>query len=232
MLLDTLWERYAAQVPSARTFVQLAGAFKNDHVAFRSLEIERVAPLFEALGWRRAGAYDFPDARLNAIYLNKPGEPRIFISELRQAELSARACELLARLPAPEPFTGDADWFRGPREPLVTEAELLELERESQYAAWLILFDREVNHFTASVDDVGAWHRRMLAAGIPMKEEIEGATGAGLRQTATRAALRRVKLRDREREWPYAYLELAERNGGFDGFVAAQARQLFEMTRR
>ena len=141
MLLDTLWERYAAQVPSARTFMQLAGAFKNDHVAFRSLEIERVAPLFEALGWRRADAYGFPDARLNAIYLNKPGEPRIFISELRQAELSARARELLARLPAPETFTGDA-------------------------------------------------------------------------------------------EWPYAYLEIAERNGGFDGFVAAQARQLFEMTRR
>jgi hypothetical protein len=65
-----------------------------------------------------------------------------------------------------------------------------------------------------------------------MKDEIEGAPGAGLRQTATKAAPRRVKLRERERDWPYAYLEIAERNGGFDGFVAAQARQLFDMTRR
>jgi hypothetical protein len=56
--------------------------------------------------------------------------------------------------------------------------------------------------------------------------------GAGLRQTATRAAPRKVKLRDREREWPYAYLEIAERNGGFDGFVTSQARQLFDMTKR
>jgi hypothetical protein len=72
----------------------------------------------------------------------------------------------------------------------------------------------------------------MRDAGIPMKDEIEGAPGAGLRQTATKATLRRVVLRDRQREWPYAYLEIAERNGGFDGFVQKQARQLFEMTRR
>jgi len=82
------------------------------------------------------------------------------------------------------------------------------------------------------VDDVEQWQRRMKTAGIPMKEEIEGEPLAGLRQTATRAAPRRVRLQEREREWPYAYLEIAERNGGFDGFVAAQARQLFEMTKR
>ena len=68
---------------------------------------------------------------------------------------------------------------------------MLELERESQYGAWLLLFGREVNHFTASV---------------------RGGQGG-------------------TREWPYAYLEIAERQGGFDGFVTAQARQLFEMTK-
>ena len=112
------------------------------------------------------------------------------------------------------------------------EDQLLELERESQYGAWLLLFGREVNHFTASVPDVAEWQRKMREAGIPMKDEIEGAPGAGLRQTATRAAPRRVQLHERERDWPYAYLEIAERNGGFDGFVAAQASQLFEMTKR
>jgi hypothetical protein len=117
-------------------------------------------------------------------------------------------------------------------EPLVDQDELLELERESQYAAWLLLFGREVNHFTASVADVALWQERMRAAGIPMKDEIEGAPGAGLRQTATKAALRKVTLRDGVRDWPYAYLEIAERQPGFDGFVAGQARQLFEMTKR
>ena len=231
-LLDQLWETYAARVPYARTFVQLAqGQFRNDHVAFRSLDLRPIAKVFEELGWKRAGEYDFPETHLNAIHLAKPGEPRVFVSELRVAELSPRAHQILAQLPRDPPYDGSAGWFRGPGlRP--REDELLELERESQYGAWLLLFGREVNHFTASVPDVSEWQRRMREAGIPMKDEIEGAPGAGLRQTATRAALRCVQLRERERDWPYAYLEIAERNGGFDGFVAAQARQLFDMTRR
>jgi len=254
LLLDLLWERYAAQVPYARTFVQLAGGgFRNDHVAFRSLRrpgsgIELFAPVFERLGWQRAGEYDFPDAKLSAIHLSHPdGLPRIFVSELRAAELSPRAQRLLDALPpdppAPVVHAGPgvepsaqviehlASWFTAPG--LVPrETELLELEAESQYGAWLLLFGREVNHFTASVDDVEAWAGKMAAAGVPMKGEIEGERGAGLRQTATRAAPRKVRTDGGEREWPYAYLEIAERHGGFDGFVTKQARQLFEMTRR
>jgi hypothetical protein len=234
-ILDQLWNAYAAHVPYAGTFEKLAGAqLRNDHVAFRSLKgkggIEPIAAFFELQGWHRRGSYDFPDAHLDAIYLGQDGEPRIFISQLRAEELSPRAREILEQLPEPGPVR-DISSFRAPGI-AVAEGELLELERESQYGAWLLLFGREVNHFTASVPDVEEWQRRMKQAGIPMKQEIEGAPGAGLRQTATKAAPRKVQLRERAREWPYAYLEIAERNGGFDGFVAAQARQLFEMTRR
>lgn len=253
-LLDLLWQRYAAHVPYARKFVQLAaGRFDNDHVAFRSVQrpgsgLELFAPVFERLGWRRAGSYDFPDARLDAIHLSHPdGLPRIFLSELRASQLSARAQEILSTLPPDEPapivdagasaesapalLAALAAWFCSPG--LVPpEAALLELERESQYGAWLLLFGREVNHFTASVDDVEAWARRLAEAGVPMKGEIEGEPGAGLRQTATRAAPRSVRTDRGDREWPYAYLEIAQRTGGFDGFVAQQARQLFEMTKR
>ena len=234
-LLDSLWDAYAAHVPYARTFVELSGgALRNDHVAFRTLKgrggLAPVAAFFERYGWQRRDAYDFPDAHLDAIYLAKPGEPRVFVSQLRETELSARAQALLAALPDPGQVTG-LESFCAPGLSL-DEAALLELERESQYASWLLLFGREVNHFTASVSDVALWQRRLREAGVPMKDEIEGAPGAGLRQTATRAAPRRVRLRDGERDWPYAYLEIAERNGGFDGFVAGQARQLFEMTRR
>ena len=231
-LLEELWKSYAAHVPYARTFVALAGGdFRNDHVAFRSLDLEPVAKLFEGLGWRRAGSYDFPDAHLNAIHLSKAFEPRVFVSELRVADLSPRARTLLARLPPAPPPAADPSWFVAPSQRF-SGNELLELERESQYAAWLCLFGREVNHFTASVDDVERWASRMRDAGVPMKGEIEGAPGAPLRQTATQAAPRRVRTSDGERDWPYAYLEIAERQPGFDGFVAAQARQLFDMTRR
>jgi len=232
-LVDALWDRYAAHVPYARKFVELAGGdFRNDHVAFRSLSMAPFVRAFEGLGWKTAGAYDLADVHLSAVYLRKEGAPRVFVSELRTAELPPRARELLSRLPEGEPFDGTPGWFRAPSASLVTGSELLELERESQYAAWLMLFGREVNHFTASVSDVELWQGRMREAGIPMKDEIEGAPGAGLRQTATRASLRRVQLRDGERDWPYAYLEIAERNGGFDGFIDKQARQLFDMTKR
>ena len=231
--LDALWDAYAAHVPYARDFVRLsAGEFRNDHVAFRSLDVAPIVAAFESLGWTRADSYSMDDVHLSALYLRKPGEPRVFVSELRVHELSARAQDLLKRLPRDDAFDGTPQWFRAPAQPLVTESELLELERESQYAAWLMLFGREVNHFTAAVPDVATWQQRMRGAGIPMKDEIEGAPGADLRQTATKAAMRRVQLRDKQRDWPYAYLEIAERNRAFDGFVQKQARQLFEMTRR
>ncbi|ATB28241.1 hypothetical protein MEBOL_001687 [Melittangium boletus DSM 14713] len=37
-LLDLLWERYASEVPYARTFARLSGGrFHNEHIALRSL---------------------------------------------------------------------------------------------------------------------------------------------------------------------------------------------------
>lgn len=60
-LLDLLWERYAAEVPYARTFVQLSGGrFRNDHVALRSLArpgggIALFSQSFIRLGWKEIG---------------------------------------------------------------------------------------------------------------------------------------------------------------------------------
>ncbi len=242
-LLDLLWERYAAEVPYARTFVQLSGgSFRNDHVALRSLArpgggIALFSQPFVRLGWKPAGAYTFPDAHLSAIYLSHPaGLPRVFISELKQEELSPRARELLAALPEDSPPPEDVDalaaWFSAPEAP-PDEAALLELEKESQYGAWLLAFGRKVNHFTGSVDDVEVWQRRMREAGVPMKADIEGAPGTSLRQTATAAAPLPIPLRGGgSRSWPYAYFEIAQRTPDFDGFLGPQARALFDMTKR
>ncbi|ADO75909.1 DUF1338 domain-containing protein [Stigmatella aurantiaca] len=241
-LLELLWNRYAAEVPFARTFVQLSGgSFRNDHVALRSLArlgggIALFERVFERLGWKRAGEYTFPETHLAAIYMAHPeGLPRVFLSELKAEELSPRARELLAALPEdpppPEPVEALAEWFRAPPPP--REAALLELEKESQYGAWLLAFGRKVNHFTGSVDDVEAWQQRMREAGVPMKKEIEGERGGALRQTATHASPLTVALQEGgSRAWPYAYFEIAQRAPHFDGFLGPQARALFEMTRR
>lgn len=247
-LLSLLWDRYATDVPWARTFVALGGGtFHNDHVAFRSLKfpdragdsgIAVLQPVFERLGWQKKDSYDFPDAMLDAIYLAHPeGLPRVFLSQIRVDRFPAPARRLLATLPAdPPPPHGDvtalAQWFDAPSQP-PREETLLGLEEVSQYAAWVYAFGRRVNHFTGAVDDVELWQKRMQEAGVPMKETIEGEKGHKLRQTATFAAPVKIPLAGGgEREWPYAYFEIAERNGGFDGFLGPQARQLFDMTAR
>ena len=107
--LDALWDRYAAHVPYAREFVRLAqGDFRNDHVAFRSLDVKPFVAAFEGLGWTRADEYSMDDVHLSALYLRKDAEPRVFVSELRVGELSPRAQKLLERLPPSPKFDGSA----------------------------------------------------------------------------------------------------------------------------
>jgi hypothetical protein len=126
--------------------------------------------------------------------------------------------------------------------------------RESQYAAWVLLHGYNVNHFTALINSQGvpalagieATAAALAAAGVPMKSEIEGAPGSKLRQTATAAVVGptpvAVNGMQAEMAWSYAYFELAERgtvldpDSGqrrrFEGFLGPQATQLFEMTKR
>jgi hypothetical protein len=193
------------------------------------------ASVFERLGWRRAGAFELPDARLSAIHFSHPeGLPRIVVSELVPEGLSYRARDVLAQLPADPPPPEDLDelagWFRPP-DVHFSERDLIDLEEETHYGAWLLLFGREPNHFTAAVDDIEAWAARLRDAGVPMKGEIEGAPTSPIRQTATQAAPRTVRFRDGRRDWPYAYFELAERREGFEGFIPGQLRAFLDLAR-
>lgn len=128
------------------------------------------------------------------------------------------------------------------------------LNQVSQYAAWVLVHGYNVNHFTSlinshgveSLGDIERTVAALQAAGVPLKSQIEGAVGSKLRQTATAAVVIDVAVRDGGRQasmpWTYAYFELAERGvvtdpdtgraGRFEGFLGAQATQLFEMTRR
>src|SRR6266436_66428 len=93
-LLDTLWERYRGRVSYARRYEEMiekfGATFLNDHIAFRTIAVQEpqagihaISRLFETLGYRLAGAYEFPDKHLNALhYRNQSkGFPKIFISE-------------------------------------------------------------------------------------------------------------------------------------------------------
>lgn len=123
----------------------------------------------------------------------------------------------------------------------------------SQYGAWVLLHGYAVNHFTGYINrqntpaypDIESTARSLAQRGIPMKAGIEGSQGSGLRQTATQAVTEMVSVWDEEKgelteiPWTYAYYEIAERNAIeiapgkselFQGFLNAQAKNLFEMT--
>ncbi len=124
----------------------------------------------------------------------------------------------------------------------------------SQYGAWVMLYGYSVNHFTGYVNrhqtakyqTIEQTIAGLTNLGVPMKSSIEGSIESGLCQTATQAAIEPAWVEDDTGKliqipWPYAYYEIAERHqiknsAGdsvlFGGFLSAQAKQLFEMTRR
>ncbi len=118
----------------------------------------------------------------------------------------------------------------------------------SQYGAWVLLHGYAVNHFTGYINhhhnsiypDLESTARALMQRGIPMKDTIEGSPATGLRQTATVAVREMVEVREVQSDriiqipWTYAYYELAERylvqGKLFEGFLDAQAQNLFAMT--
>ena len=141
-------------------------------------------------------------------------------------------------------------YFRRPWAPPQKE-NVIKLCDVSQYGAWVLLHGNSVNHFTASINfqNVSEWPNlettcsALEAAGVPMKENIEGAPGSKLRQSATKAVKEAIEVRGDDGlekiDWTYAYYELAERgfveeDGElklFSGFLGDQAQHLFDMTR-
>ena len=134
------------------------------------------------------------------------------------------------------------------------QEDVVNVNQASQYAAWVLVHGYNVNHFTSlinshdveSLDDIEKTVGALSAAGVPMKENIEGSPGSKLRQTATKAVVVDVEIRTGEQmstmPWTYAYFELAQRNKiknsqtgeavRFEGFLGSQATNLFEMTKK
>jgi len=289
-LFDRLWARYRQRVSYVATYesiVREAGAtFFNDHIAFRTFAnqhpmtgIASLSRLFEAIDYRPAGVYHFPDKHLNAIHYQHahPEFPKLFISELKMWELSSESQQIIedvlnshrgavsrATLGSLASLNDAVPDKSALLDELVAQVESLpwslprreaveRLNRESQYAAWVLVHGYNVNHFTSLVNSHGVASLNGLektidalaAAGVPMKADIEGEPESKLRQSATEAVVIDVAVTDQGRSatmpWTYAYFELAERNPvvdpstgelvRFEGFLGPQATNLFEMTR-
>ena len=128
-----------------------------------------------------------------------------------------------------------------------------EVNSISQYGAWVLLHGYSVNHFTAYINrqntpiypDIETTAQALASQCVPMKESFEGGQSSGLQQTATYAVIEPVEVLDEQGNlaqipWSYAYYELAQRYlvedpigqpSLFEGFIAPQAQNLFEMTK-
>lgn len=289
-LFDRLWDVYRGRVAYVRTYEEVVrknnATFFNDHIAFRTFAAQQpltgiatLSRIFEAIGYRAAGVYQFEDKQLNATHYQHPNFqfPKIFISELRTWALGSASKTVLKYTAQQRPAIGDEllaeltalDQLSVQRRvqildfvlhqflelpwPRPEKSEIEALNKVSQYAAWVLVHGYSVNHFTSlvnshgvdSLNDLDKTIRAMRQAGVPMKNEIEGEPGSKLRQSATEAVMIDVDVLDQGKPhkmpWSYAYFEFAERNAvvdpatgkstRFEGFLGAQATNLFEMTR-
>jgi len=290
-LFDTLWERYRGRMDYVRKYESLIAqhkaTFVNDHIAFRTIACQKpttglfmISRVFEALGYSTANCYEFPDKHFSSIHFEHPNPqfPKLFITQLKTWELSARAQQIIHEAMATHrpPLTDEAlgtlaqietaapaahadllkslvRYFEELPWALPQKKDVLELDKESQFAAWVLVNGYDVNHFTASVnshgvptlDDVEKVQAAMIGAGIPMKKEIEGERGTKLRQTSTEAAVIPVQVKENGKTvaipWTYAYFEIADRPlyknpatgkmERFEAFLGPQATNLFDMTK-
>ncbi len=294
-LWDLLWQDYRDRVTYARIYQQMiteaGGSIANDHIAFRTLRltvdqhghsmqlgIPYLAKIAEALGYRQAGEYHFPEQFLYAHHYAHPDQdsydlPKLFISELIVDDLPKNAAAVIKETVQSSDFSWYPDMplesmktcdrqallttlahlFDRPWQP-PQQSAVEQVNAVSQYGAWVLLYGYAVNHFTGYVNRHQAAKYQtidqtiagLINLGVPMKSSIEGSIESGLCQTATQAAIGQAWVKDDtghliQIPWPYAYYEIAERHqikdlaGNlvlFGGFLSAQAKQLFEMTRR
>ena len=256
-LFDTLWADYTALTPQAeriQTLLRDRGeTVRNDHVALRTyalpgIGIAALARPFEALGYVARERYRFDDKKLVARYWQHPDElcPKVFISELCVAELSAAAQQIIDRLyvQLPKGFGERADLPWAGRPWRVRRAEYESLLMESEYAAWVGAFGFRVNHFTVDVNalttfpDLQSLNAFLLEHGFRLNDiggAIKGTPADHLEQSSTRADSVVVELADEMLRIPSCYYEFARRyrmpNGElFHGFVPTSADKIFEST--
>ncbi len=275
-IFQTLWQEYSTRVSYAKTYEKMisvaGGQVKNDHIAFRSLRmvvnnkqtlgIDYLEGFFKLLGYQMGGEYFFPETHLYARHYYHPQEkesnlPKLFISELIVDELPENIQELIyqtvkeVNLPG---YETENIFIRPWQPPKLSVVE--EVNKVTQYGAWILLHGYAVNHFTGYINtqntpeypDIDTTAKALAAEGVPMKAVIEGSANIGLRQTATQAIKEMVAVindvdgsnQEIEIPWTYAYYELAQRypievTPGhqviFDAFLGRNAKELFEMTK-
>lgn len=248
-VLSGLMRRYTERVPDVAQILtamqqnKLIGSpdeIENDHIAFRTLGVPHLGiasfeKIFKALGYTRRDHYHFAGKKLDAYWYNPPSEklPRIFVSELRVADLNESARAIITSytdaiqsdpvdaLDLTNPLEIDA-FLHTPLWRLPTLADYLELAKESEYAAWVIHNRYYLNHYTISVHNLPApfntlekFNEFLESRGVVLNTsggKIKKSPDGLLLQSSTVAEMLEAEFADQQHHTiSGSYVEFAER---------------------
>jgi hypothetical protein len=247
-ILEGLISRYKERVPDVDKIVngllkegilKSESAFHNDHIAFRTmgvphLGIASMEKIFLHYGYEKKEYLYFEEKKLNAYWFHppKPEYPRIFISELRVADLTPSTQKIIVKytnevksdpvdaLDLDDPKAVDR-FLHDPLWTLPTLSDYKALLIESEYAAWTIYNRYYLNHFTISVheltkcNDLESFNIWLENNGIQLNDsggKIKKSPDGLLWQSATVAQMIEATFLDNEKmQISGSYVEFAER---------------------
>lgn len=257
ILFKSLWNDYIERLcPSAdkvHNLLEEKEALINDHIALRTyslapVNLEVLAKPFLELGYKECGDYVFESKHLTAKHYEHPDttQPKVFISQLEVDLCSSQLQEIVKKLvnQVDTDSLNDSNFLHKGRLWNVSHEEYLLLAKESEYAAWLAAHGYGANHFTVSVNQLGAFstvkavNDHLRFAGFAINEsggEVKGSPEVLLEQSSTMADKVPVSFIDGNQYIPGGFYEFALRypmkNGElYQGFVAASADKIFEST--
>jgi len=255
-LFDKIWQQYLTVTPSAKKIHHLLGNGNdviNDHVAYRTFNIEKVnldklAKHLISIGYTECGQYDFSAKKLTAKHFEHSTNtmPKVFISELRVEEFSDEVQTIIRNLvdQLPDNISQQPDFLYSGRPWQISSTDYNTLLATSEYAAWLAAWGYRANHFTVSINHLDSFdciievNNCLKNAGYTLNSaggEIKGDEAVKLEQSSILADKALVQFSDVTLEIPSCFYEFAKRyplaNGDlYTGFVAASADKIFEST--
>ena len=248
-VLNGLMTRYKQRVPDVSGIFQAMikekiindpSEIENDHIAFRTmgvkfLGIQSLEKIFLHFGYKKMDHYYFPEKKLDAYWYAPadPRDPRIFISELRVNELSAKIRAIIKSYtdevnsdPADKLDLNNAlavdEFLHGGLWRLPNWEDYSRLADESEYAAWTIYNRYYLNHFTISVHNlkkgyntIADFNNFLEKYGFVLNDssgKIKKSPDGGLLQSSTVAHMISASFANGEQHRiPGSYVEFAER---------------------
>jgi len=259
MIFDRFWNRFTTENPHARRIYDLFTARRekvvHDHIALRTFDdprmnIDVVSRIFTDNGYEARGNYEFRIKKLRGMHFehkSDPVAPKVFISELLLDQFSDYLKETIrgclnrpdqSVYNDPDLVYGGSVWGK------ISFDTYNKLRKESEYAAWLLVYGYRANHFAVKVNELKGFstlqevNEFVKGNGYLMTTvggEIYGTPEELLEQSATMAEIQPVEFTDGIFEIPSCFYEFTLRYNQPDGkqypgFIAANADKIFEST--